>query len=494
MNSFSLGIYQLVVIISGFITPLIMLKYYGSEMNGLISSISQFIIYFNLVEAGLSGAAIYALYKPLANKDTKGINTIVSAAKIFYYQAGYIFITLTIGLAIAYPLLIKSEVISSSSIFFLILIIGVNGTLEFFTLAKYRVLLTADQLTYVISYASLVHIIINTVIVVILGSMSIDIVILKLVALISIFSRSIILMFYVRKKYTYINFNEKPNFDALNQRWDALYLQILGAIQVGAPIVILTIMTKDLVIVSIFTVFQMVVVGLNGLLRIFYSGLSSSFGNVIANKELSTLQKAYNEFELAYYMILSLFFVVAFIMIMPFIEIYTDGIDDANYYLPVLGFLVVLNGLFYNLKNPQGMLIMAAGMFKETRVQTTIQGLITVALGIILTYYFGIYGVVLASIIANIYRCIDLLFFASNRITFLPIIISFKRIINVLISITIIYCLSTLINIQVNSYYDWFITSFLIAIFATICIMILNYFLDKKTFIFTIKRIKGLFN
>ena len=54
--------------LAGFVTPLIMLKYYGSEVNGLVTSIGQFIVYFNLVEAGLSGAAIYALYKPLADK------------------------------------------------------------------------------------------------------------------------------------------------------------------------------------------------------------------------------------------------------------------------------------------------------------------------------------------------------------------------------------------------------------------------------------------
>ena len=64
-NSISTGFFQIVLMISGLITPRIMLKYYGSEINGLISSINQFIVYFNLVEAGLSGAAIYALYKPL---------------------------------------------------------------------------------------------------------------------------------------------------------------------------------------------------------------------------------------------------------------------------------------------------------------------------------------------------------------------------------------------------------------------------------------------
>ena len=56
-------------------------KFYGSEINGLISSINQ-LLYFSLVEAGLSGAAIYALYKPLADNDYKAINGVITAAKV----------------------------------------------------------------------------------------------------------------------------------------------------------------------------------------------------------------------------------------------------------------------------------------------------------------------------------------------------------------------------------------------------------------------------
>ena len=57
-------IYQLITLISGVIIPRLMLETYGSEVNGLVSSISQFISYFALVEAGLAAASVFALYKP----------------------------------------------------------------------------------------------------------------------------------------------------------------------------------------------------------------------------------------------------------------------------------------------------------------------------------------------------------------------------------------------------------------------------------------------
>jgi hypothetical protein len=143
-----------------------MLMFYGSEINGLVSSISQFIAYFNLVEAGLSGAAVYALYKPLADNDHKAINGVVSAANKFYIQAGYIFISLTIGLAVLYPIFVKTGALPPLNVGLLVLILGVNGALEFFTMAKFRVLLTADQKAYVTSLASIAHIALNTIILV----------------------------------------------------------------------------------------------------------------------------------------------------------------------------------------------------------------------------------------------------------------------------------------------------------------------------------------
>ena len=193
-NSISTAFYQIVLMITGFITPRIMLKYYGSEINGLVSSINQFIVYFNLVEAGLSGAAIYALYKPLAENNHKAINSIVSAARKFYTQSGYIFVSLTIGLSIFYPYFVKSQILTPLNVGLLVLILGTNGALEFFTLSKYRVLLTADQKTYVISLASIVYLVIKYCYCSYFRNNASKYHLLRLVVLLSIFLRSFILM------------------------------------------------------------------------------------------------------------------------------------------------------------------------------------------------------------------------------------------------------------------------------------------------------------
>jgi len=488
-NSISTGFYQVIVMLAGFITPRYMLKYYGSEINGLVSSINQFIVYFNLVETGLSGAAIYSLYKPLADNNYKGINSIVSAARKFYTQSGYIFLSLTIGLAAIYPLLVNTDAVTPLNVGILVLILGVNGALEFFTLAKYRVLLTADQRTYVVSLASIVHIVVNTLIIVFLARLQVNIVVLRLVALTSIFLRSAILMIYVRSKYRFLDYKENPDYSALSKRWDALYLQVLGAIHSGAPVVILTFVAKNLKIVSVYTIFNMIIAGINGILSIFISGLSASFGDVIVKREQSILQKAYEEFELFYYMLITIVYATAFIMIMPFIQIYTSGVTDINYNLPLVGFLFVLNGLLFNIKTPQGMLVISAGLFKETKIQTTIQGAIVIIVGIILGPYMGITGVLIGSILSNVYRDIELMFFIPRTVTELSTRRTANRILRIFASIVLIWLPLNFIEIIPTGYLSWIKDAIIIVVYSSILVLIINLLLEKENTINASKRI-----
>ena len=55
---------QVCTIISGFIIPKIILSYFGSDVNGLISSLNQFLSYISLLEGGVTGVVAANLYKP----------------------------------------------------------------------------------------------------------------------------------------------------------------------------------------------------------------------------------------------------------------------------------------------------------------------------------------------------------------------------------------------------------------------------------------------
>lgn len=491
-NSASTAIQQISVMLAGFIIPRIMLTCYGSEVNGLVTSLTQFVNYFSLVEAGLSGAAVYALYKPLAEHDIGAVNGILAAAKRFYVQAGWIFVGLTVCLAILYPNFVSATHLSGTDIAVLALILGINSALELFTLAKYRALLTASQKTYVISWASLVYVLLNTLIIVTLAKAGLSVVWVRLFAVTAILLRCAILFFYTRSHYKYLDYSVTPNTKALDRRWDALYLQILGAIHIGAPTIILTIVNGDLKIVSIYAVFNMVLAGINSILSIFISGLSAAFGDIIVRGERKTLQVAYGQFELAYYALITVVYFVAYVMIMPFIKLYTTGITDANYSIPLLGALFVLNGYLYNLKTPQGMLVISAGMYRETRWRTTIQGAIMVIGGLLLAKPLGIAGVMLASIASNLYRDIDLLFFIPRHVTGLAVKLTLQHWGMSGVALILLVVLAKYITFDPSSYIEWFIWAGMWCLLAGALVLCVAFIFNRKECYGLLHRIKGM--
>lgn len=291
-NTLATGLLQIITMISGFIIPKIMLVYFGSEVNGIVTSITQFIAYLTLLEAGLSGATVFSLYKPIAAGDTDAVNRILVAAKNLYYKTGHLFSCMVIFCAAAYPFFIHTGKLNYGELFCLFCILGVNGVLEFYTLAKYRALLTADQKTYVISLASIAQVVLNVAIVAGLSFEGCSIVIVRGAAVLAIFARTYILWHYCRRRYRFLDFSVSPNNEAMKQRWDALYLQILGAIHQGAPILIAT-FCLSLLDVSVYAIYNLVILGLNSLLGIFMTGLTSGFGDLIAREEKRLFTKRF---------------------------------------------------------------------------------------------------------------------------------------------------------------------------------------------------------
>ena len=65
LNTSSSLIFQLTTIVCGFIVPRIILKSYGSEVNGLINSIMQFLAIISFLELGVGAVIQSSLYNPL---------------------------------------------------------------------------------------------------------------------------------------------------------------------------------------------------------------------------------------------------------------------------------------------------------------------------------------------------------------------------------------------------------------------------------------------
>ena len=102
-------LYQFVAVICGLIVPRLIISTFGSSVNGLLSSITRFLGYIVLLEAGVGGVVRAALYKPLAEKSINSINRIIKATEKFFKIIGLIFLGYLLVIAIIFPSIISND-------------------------------------------------------------------------------------------------------------------------------------------------------------------------------------------------------------------------------------------------------------------------------------------------------------------------------------------------------------------------------------------------
>ena len=154
-------ILQFVVLISGFIVPKLIIGKFGSNVNGLLSSITQFLAYISLLESGIGPVVKASLYKPIAEKDNKTIKNILRTSEKFFRVIALIFAIYLVFLSVGYPFLVQKE-FGYLYTFSLVLIISVSTFFEYYFGMTYKLYLQTEQKTYVTSVIQIITYILNS--------------------------------------------------------------------------------------------------------------------------------------------------------------------------------------------------------------------------------------------------------------------------------------------------------------------------------------------
>lgn len=482
---------QIVILICGLIVPRAIMETFGSSVNGLVSSITQFLSYITLLEAGIGPVIKSALYKPIANKDKAQIEKILKAAQRFFRIIAMIFVIYLIVLCLIYPQIVSMEFDRCFTIS-LILIISLSTFAEYFFGMVYKLYLQAEQKHYISSTIQILTTIINTILIIILVKFNLSIQIVKLVSAFIFVLRPILQNIYVKKKYKISLKDVKEKFE-LKQKWDGLAQHIASVVHNNTDVALLTIFLGT-VEVSVYTVYLFVVNGIKSLVQALTGGVDASFGDMIAKNETENLNKSFRTYELFYFTLITIVYIIAIVMILPFVKVYTKGITDANYYRPIFAILIVLAEMAWSIRLPYSSITLAAGHFKETRKGAWVEVFTNLLISIILVFKFGITGVAIGTLVAMIIRTIEFMYHTSKYILKRTLKEDIKRVCVVLIEMLITIPLGFYISkyIEVTSYITWVVLAMIVGIVAVIVVGLINgivYRKDLRNLLDMLKRI-----
>lgn len=484
-------ILQIVTIINGFIVPRIILVYFGSEVNGLISSINQFLNYISLLEGGVGAVIMAALYRPLCENNQQKINGIVNAANQFFKRIAGIYVIYVIILAIIYPLFIDTS-FSWGFISSLVLIIAINLFVQYFFSLSYKVLLNADRRGYIVSITQIVFIILNLVLTIVVVLIYPEIHLLKLANSLAYLIQPLFFNVYVNRHYL-INKKVKPDNKALQQRWDGFGQNLAYFVTTNTDIVVLTVLST-LVNVSIYSVYNMIIIALKGLVNAISSAVVPSMGNVLASNDTRRSNTTFNQYVLLINIVSTFLFTCATILITPFVQVYTLNINDANYNQPIFGVLIVLANFFGCIRDPYINIANAAGQFKSISKYAYTEAAINIIVSVILVVLnFGLVGVAIGTMLAMTYRFFAQAYYLKLNVLYRPFLKAIKSI--VCMGLVVIICNILTIFIPKTTSFtfeSWIIyaipISFLV-IFITLIIFGIFFENDLKELVG--KRLKG---
>ena len=120
--------YEVFVFVLGIVFPRFIILEYGSEINGLTATITRILSLINLIQAGAVGAAIYQMYKPVAEGDYETQSAIIYSSRRFYNRITVVFFSVAMLAGVFYSFHLQSDTVSFIEILLSFLILALNGS------------------------------------------------------------------------------------------------------------------------------------------------------------------------------------------------------------------------------------------------------------------------------------------------------------------------------------------------------------------------------
>lgn len=454
----------IIAMLLGLIIPRLVLINYGSEINGLTNSINQFVSYLGLFEAGIGTAALQALYKPVAEDNKNEINGVISALNKNYQKVGTVYLFCLVALSVVYPIVILKNDSSMSfmSVFLCVLFSGLGNVVLFFLQGKYRILMQAEGKSYILTNIQTLICVLISISKIVLINLGFSIVFVIFATFFLNLIQVIYIMVMIFRKYKWIDLKMPPSKIALSQKNYVFVHQIAGMVFQNTDILILTIMC-DLRVVSVYSMYKLVVSNIERVLSIPFDSCSFALGQIYS-LDVGRFTKTLDCIDVFYGAVCFATETVVLCLYTPFLKLYTSGVTDVNYIDPYLPFLFVVIELLVFMRKPMLNTINYAGHFKLTLPQTIIETTVNLVVSLIAVSIFGIYGVLLGTIVALVYRTIDIIIYANKRIlNRLPWKTFGIYAINFILCVACVNIYSYM-NIQIESYTKFFLVG--IGLFA----------------------------
>lgn len=462
---------KLIIMAISFVVPRLMITGYGSEVNGLFTTLNNIYTYMALVEAGIGISAIQLLYKPVIDDDKQTINNILFTTKKYFYKCGWIYLAGVILLTLILPFAINTS-INKWSVVVIALLQGFASLTNFFIVSGLTSLLVAEGKQYVTNNIVLVSSLLTNIAKIILVNLCVDIVILQIAYFLISLLVSLIYYVYFRVKYPWINRKSGDDTLRLPQRYSFLLHKFASLIFNNTDTILITFFC-GLKIASVYAIYNMVFMNVSSLIESVFSGLKFLLGQKY-NKDKDEYVLVHDTYKSYYCAVVFAVFSVTYILIIPFMRLYTRGVSDVEYvdlYLPLLFCLV---NLLSSCRMTENNLIELSLHAKQTVSRAMIETAINLIVSVVMVNILGIYGCLIGTITALLYRTNDVIIYANRKILNRAPKQAYVTVISNFVLFALIIFVNRFVDLGITNYLSLVCWGVGLSVLAVIAFVILN--------------------
>ncbi len=406
-------LYQVVLIAISFLLPRLYLENFGSEVNGVLSTIKQIFAYMVLLESGIGLATTQSLYKPVAEKNHNKISSIISATHSYYVKVGIIYAIIVLLIAFAYEYIVPTS-IKPGLIFGIVILTALPNLFSYFMQAKYRILLEVDGRKYVITNSETILQLVSNIAKIVVILLTNNLLLMQLSYCIISLLQLLYIYIHAKKRYKWLSVKSQPDYEAISQRKSVLVHQVSGMVFNNTDVLLLSFLC-DFKVVSVYTIYNIFFSQVQTFITSIISGFSFALGQIF-HTDREKFMKVYNVYETLYIMSAFIIYTLMAVFLLPLIQIYTKGINDANYTNALLVILFVVMNLLSNGKLPSNHVLEYSGKFEETRSHAIWEMIINIAVSIVSILKWGICGAIIGTIVALLYRGAMMIYYSNKKV------------------------------------------------------------------------------
>lgn len=401
INIITAFISQFILILLGFVSRKVMIDSVGVEYLGINGLMSNILIILSLAESGIGTAMVYALYKPLAEKNIPKIKALMNFYKNIY-RALALFTALS-GLSILPFLkyLMKDNTIENSiAIYLLFLFSSVCSYLYSYKISMNN----ADQNKYLSTIFNTVTQILVLVAKVLILYLTKNYILFLSIDIASTLIKNFIFSKMMDKRYPYLKEKVTEKLDKKTK--DSLYVNI-KSLFIGKIGYIISVSSDNLVIssrisikaVGLYSNYTTITSAVSGFVGIFISSISASIGNLLAEESKEKVYDVYKTTEFINFWLYFFSSICIFCLSEPFISLW---IGEQFLMGKSILLLIVLNFFISGIMSPIDSVKCAAGLYKPDRYVTIIAAVVNFIISMVLVKPLGISGVFIGTLISTL--------------------------------------------------------------------------------------------